>query len=102
MDVLVIDQIGKDISGTGFDCNTVGRYHNPNACGGPDIKRLAILDITDASKRATATESAWRTPFPGGRLANSHPSRPTPNALTATATLSVKLPMVLASDRLNF
>ena len=27
-DVLVPDRIGKNIAGTGFDCNVVGRYSN--------------------------------------------------------------------------
>ncbi|MGI6425845.1 MAG: hypothetical protein ACOX2A_11800 [Tepidanaerobacteraceae bacterium] len=48
-DVLIVDEIGKDISGTGFDTNVVGRYHTPYASGGPNITRVAVLDITDRS-----------------------------------------------------
>jgi len=40
LDVLIIDEIGKDISGTGFDTNVVGRYHTSYASGGPTITRL--------------------------------------------------------------
>ena len=48
-DVLVLDEIGKNISGTGFDTNIVGRYNTPFAFGGPKITRVLALDITDAS-----------------------------------------------------
>ncbi|MRR10268.1 DUF2088 domain-containing protein, partial [bacterium] len=49
LDVLIIDEIGKDISGTGFDTNVVGRYHTPYVSGGPTITRIACLDITARS-----------------------------------------------------
>ncbi|HOK20370.1 MAG TPA: lactate racemase domain-containing protein, partial [Thermosynergistes sp.] len=49
LDVLIIDEIGKDISGTGFDTNIVGRYTVPTMTGGPSIKRVVVLDITDKS-----------------------------------------------------
>ena len=49
LDVLIIDEIGKDISGTGFDTNVVGRFHTPYASGGPDITRIATLDISEKS-----------------------------------------------------
>jgi hypothetical protein len=40
IDVLIIDQIGKDISGDGMDPNITGRYPTPYASGGPTINRL--------------------------------------------------------------
>lgn len=51
IDVLIIDEIGKDISGAGLDTNIVGRWMidgepEPEA---PNIKRIAILDLTPAS-----------------------------------------------------
>jgi len=49
LDVLVIHEIGKDISGTGFDTNVAGRYHTPFISGGPNITRIVILDLTDKS-----------------------------------------------------
>ena len=48
-DVLVMDEIGKNISGTGFDTNIVGRYNTHFASGGPKITRVIALDITNAS-----------------------------------------------------
>ena len=41
LDVLIIDEIGKNISGTGFDNNVVGRYHLPHmTSAGPFITRI--------------------------------------------------------------
>lgn len=42
LDILVVDEIGKDISGTGMDTNVVGRYYAPTA---PEPERPAITRI---------------------------------------------------------
>jgi hypothetical protein len=49
MDVMVIDRIGKNISGSGLDPNITGRYPTPYAHGGPDVTRIVILDLTEES-----------------------------------------------------
>ena len=51
IDVLIIDEIGKDISGAGLDTNIIGRWMidgepEPET---PHIKRIVILDLTPAS-----------------------------------------------------
>ena len=51
LDVLIIDEIGKNISGTGMDTKTVGRImvigqKEPEK---PIISRIVVLDITDES-----------------------------------------------------
>jgi len=43
LDLLFIDQIGKDISGTGMDTNIVGRKLG---CGKPVVHRIAVRDLT--------------------------------------------------------
>ncbi|MDB5053530.1 MAG: hypothetical protein JWM44_1580 [Bacilli bacterium] len=50
IDVLVIDYIGKNISGDGMDPNVTGRYPTPYASGGPDISKMAVLDLTPETK----------------------------------------------------
>ncbi|SBW06061.1 Iron-sulfur cluster-binding protein [uncultured delta proteobacterium] len=98
LDVLIIDEIGKDISGTGFDCNVVGRFHNPHAHGGPDIARVGILDITDKSRGSGY--GIGLADFTTRRAYDKFlPEQSYPNALTTTATLAAKMPMVLANDR---
>ncbi|MEA4964659.1 MAG: lactate racemase domain-containing protein [Oscillospiraceae bacterium] len=49
IDVLVIDEIGKNISGAGQDPNITGRYDTPYASGGPVVQRMVILDLTEES-----------------------------------------------------
>ena len=49
-DVLVIDYIGKNISGDGMDPNITGRYPTPYAHGGPEVNKMVVLDLTPESK----------------------------------------------------
>jgi hypothetical protein len=97
-EVLVIDQIGKDISGTGFDTNAVGRYHTPYASGGPKIAKMTGLDLTD--KTAGNANGLGILDFTTRRAFEKFDMEMTyPNALTSTVPLSVKIPMVLKSDK---
>lgn len=98
LDTLIIDEIGKDISGTGFDTNLVGRYHTPYCTGGPSIKRVAILDVTDISHGNA--NGLGIVDFTTKRAYDKFDFEQTyPNALTSTVPLSVKIPMVLKSDK---
>lgn len=98
LDVLIIDEIGKDISGTGFDTNVVGRYHTPYASGGPSITRIAVLDITDTShgngNGLGIVDFTTRRAFEKFKFDQTYP-----NSLTSTVPLSVKIPMVLKNDK---
>jgi hypothetical protein len=52
VDVLLIDQIGKNISGVGFDANVVGRKFNDHrAVDGewPKVKRICLRSLTPES-----------------------------------------------------
>ena len=99
IDVLVIDEIGKNISGTGFDTNVVGRYHTPGCSGGPDVTRLVILNLTDESHGNAnglgIADFTTRRLFDQFSFENTYP-----NALTSTVLPSVKIPMVLETDLL--
>lgn len=53
IDILIIDEMGKDISGAGIDTKVVGRIHTPLIAEEPElpkIKRIIINDLTEASK----------------------------------------------------
>ncbi|MEW9031755.1 MAG: lactate racemase domain-containing protein, partial [Planifilum fimeticola] len=50
IDVLVVDEIGKDISGDGMDPNITGRYPTPYASGGPRVTRIAVLGLTERTR----------------------------------------------------
>ncbi len=52
IDVLIIDEMGKDISGSGFDAKVVGRINMPLVSPEPEaprIKRIVVLNLTDVS-----------------------------------------------------
>jgi hypothetical protein len=98
LEVLVIDQIGKDISGSGLDPNVVGRYHTGYGSGGPDVTRISILDITDASHHngngLGIGDFTTKRAFDKYDFAETYP-----NSLTSNVPVSVKVPMVLPNDR---
>lgn len=51
-DILLVDQIGKNISGAGMDTNVVGRKYNDHVAWPdewPKVKRIAVRDLTDAT-----------------------------------------------------
>jgi hypothetical protein len=101
LDVLVIDRIGKDMSGDGADPNITGRYATPDASGGPDVNKQVVLDLTEATDgNANGLGTADFTTVHAARKMNL--GRTYPNALTSTVARPVGLPMVLPSDRLAF
>jgi Lactate racemase N-terminal domain len=99
LEVLVIDRIGKDISGTGLDPNVVGRYHTGLGSGGPSVRRISVLDITDAShgngNGLGVADFTTQRAFDKFNLAETYP-----NSLTSNVPVAVKIPMALPNDRL--
>ncbi len=52
VDVLIVDEIGKNISGTGMDTNVLGRKYNDHEATGderPRIKRIIVRSLTPAT-----------------------------------------------------
>lgn len=52
IDILVVRQMGKDVSGTGMDTNVIGRLlipRQPEAFGSVDIAVIVALDLTEAT-----------------------------------------------------
>ena len=51
LDVLVVDEMGKQISGCGMDTNVIGRMwvHGSEEFARPRIASIAVLDLTDGS-----------------------------------------------------
>ena len=47
LDVLIVDEIGKNVSGDGADPNVTGRYPTTAASGGPAVERMVYLDLTE-------------------------------------------------------
>jgi hypothetical protein len=51
VDVLVVDRMGKDVSGTGMDTNVINRYRivGWEEKGVPFVRTIAAMDLTGAS-----------------------------------------------------
>src|SRR5215216_4524714 len=100
IDVLVIYQIGKNISGDGADPNVTGRYPTPFASGGPKVERMVCLDLTpETGGNANGLGAA---DVVTERLV-SRMDRPATylNALTSTTPYPVKIPMTMPTDRMT-
>ncbi len=48
-DVLIVDRIGKNFSGTGVDPNITGTFSTPYASGGVQVQRTCFLSLTEES-----------------------------------------------------
>jgi len=49
LDVLVVDEIGKNISGSGMDLNVVGKWRVSGGEQKPDFRRIVVLSLTRES-----------------------------------------------------
>jgi hypothetical protein len=101
LDVLVIDEVGKNISGTGFDPNVVGHYPTPDVAlteRDPRITRIAVLNLTDVSEgNGTGLGLADFTTEKVFRKFNFIETYC--NLLTSTTATVGKIPMVMRHDR---
>lgn len=101
IDVLIVKEIGKNISGTGMDTNVVGRFHTNAARGGPNTIKLGILDISEKSDGNA--NGMGLADFVTKRFYEKIDFESTYlNAITSTEPNSVKLPVVLDNDEFIF
>lgn len=98
LDVLVIDEIGKNISGDGMDPNITGRYPTPYAKGGPDVNKMVVLDLTHQTEgNANGVGTA---DFTTQRLVDQMDLEVTyANGLTSTVVAPTKIATTLPNDR---
>jgi hypothetical protein len=100
VDVLIVDRIGKDISGTGLDTNIIGRIgidteQDPER---PKIKRIVITDLTEASHGNSV--GMGLADIMTERLQSKIDFHTTyENVLTATFVQRGKMPIVAKDDR---
>lgn len=99
IDVLVIDEIGKNISGDGMDPNITGRYPTPYAHGGPEVNKMVVLDLTPETEgNANGVGTA---DFTTQRLIDKTDWAATyANGLTSTVVAPTKAATTLANDYL--
>jgi len=99
LDVLIVDEIGKNVSGDGADPNVTGRYPTTAATGGPEVERMVYLDLTEET--GGNANGLGMADVVTERLASKMERSATyMNALTSTTPAPVKTPMVMPTDRM--
>ncbi len=99
IDVLIVDRMGKEYSGTGMDPNITGRANTPYVRVSQKTGRMAVLDLSDKSKGNAA--GMGLADVTTQRLFDKFNREATYiNHLTSTVLSGGMLPLVMASDRL--
>lgn len=100
IDVLFVDELGKNFSGTGMDTNVIGRFkilgvEEPES---PDVKYLVVSDLSEASHGNAI--GVGLADFTTQRLLEKvDRSAMNANVLTSTFVERAKIPLVLPNDR---
>jgi hypothetical protein len=100
IDVLIVEEIGKNISGSGMDTNIIGRPSNPHEPfpNDPKILWIVALDLTEESYGNAV--GIGNADFTTRRLVEKIDMKPTLiNAITACAPGGAKVPATFDSDR---
>jgi len=97
-DVLVVDEIGKNISGTGMDANIVKRFTSEVIVCKPLAQRIVVLDLTKETHGNAngigLADVCTRRLYEKIDFYESYP-----NPLTSRVLMSVKIPMVMDNDK---
>jgi hypothetical protein len=99
IDVLVVDRVGKNISGGGADPNVTGRYPSEYISGGPKVTRLVYLAFTDEAD-GNGNGVGLADVVSAELAARYDPLSTYLNALTTTAAGNARLPMVMPTHEL--
>ena len=98
VDVLIVDEMGKNISGTGVDPNIIERYTTPSIPSSDKFQRIVIRDLTPEShgnfNGSGLADMCTRRLFEKMDFAATYP-----NPLTSRVAKSAQIPMVLENDR---
>lgn len=97
-DLIVVDRIGKNISGDGMDPNVTGTFGTPYAKGGIKAQRVVVLDLTEEThgngNGIGMADITTKRVVDKLDLDKSYP-----NAITSTVVSMVKIPMFAKSDK---
>jgi hypothetical protein len=98
IDVLIVDQLGKDISGIGADTNVLNRYYDGPLSFAPRITRVIVRDLTPETEgNATGiglADVALRQAIDKIDIAKTYM-----NVITAKTPEGARFPLTVASDR---
>ena len=100
IDVLVVEQMGKNISGSGMDTNVIGRPTNPHEPFPSDPKILWIVALGITEESYGNAIGIGNADFTTRRLVDRIDMKPTLiNAITACSPGMAKVPATYETDR---
>ena len=98
LDLLIVDEIGKDISGTGMDTNVIGMWRRIGGERAPDYGFISVLRLRPTSDGNAV--GIGMADFTTQTLVDAIDREQSyVNALTALAPLMVRIPLTMANDR---
>ncbi len=97
-DVLIVDSMGKNYSGTGVDPNISGTWSTEFGKGGLKVKRTCFLDLTDCS-HGNANGMGLADFITKRMFDKLDPEMIYPNCFTSTVIRSGMMPPVVATDK---
>ena len=100
LDVLLVDEIGKEISGAGFDTKVIGRIRNiyEKECEQPQITRIVLRDLSE--KTGGNAIGIGLADFVHHRVVEKmDPEITALNSITAVAPEKGMVPIALPTDR---
>jgi len=99
LDILLVDEMGKNVSGAGMDPNVIGFWRREGGVRQPDYRILVVLDLTphshgnatgigmaDLTTRRVVNKIDWESTYL--------------NALTSGVLRSARMPIPVENDRL--
>lgn len=97
-DVLIVEKMGKDISGAGADVNVIGKWRRDGGIRAPDFDIQAVLDITDVSHGNAMGMGNFdlSTEYFRDKIDFNATYI---NALTSTRFRAARLPMIVKNDK---
>ena len=97
-DVLVVDEIGKNYSGTGVDPNITGTFSTPYASGGVNVQRTCMLRLSKASHGnglgIGLSDAITKRIFDDLDIEKMYP-----NCITSTVLASARIPCVVSTEK---
>ncbi len=97
-DVLIVDEVGKNYSGTGVDPNITGTFSTPYATGGIKVQRTCFLNLSEAS-HGNALGCGLASAITRKIFDDMDIEKMYPNCITSTVLASARIPCVVANDR---
>lgn len=98
-DVLVLDEIGKNICGAGYDTKVIGRFPNPAVADTAAFNRMAILRLTRET-HGNAMGISNADVCTSRMVEEMDREQSYLNSLTSLTPFSCKVPMHFPSDKL--